>query len=87
MKPDVNFWIEPSHGYYEGDAPMMFGVRETTVDLANYPYDIMGKQKGSVTMNGLITATALSYVRGSEHSYKMMQAADGSQTVWAEFCP
>lgn len=87
MKPDVNFWIEPSHGYYEGDAPMMFGVRETTVDLANYPYDIMGKQKGSVTMNGLITATALAYVRGSEHSYKMMQAADGSQTVWAEFCP
>lgn len=87
MKPDVNFWIEPSHGYYDGEAPMMFGVKETTVDLADYPYDIMGKQKGSITMNGLITAAVLAHVRGSEHSYRMMQAADGSQTVWAEFCP
>lgn len=87
MKSDVNFWIESSHGYYENGAPMMFGVQETTVDLANYPYDIMGKQKGEITMNGLITATILAYVRGTVHSYKMMQNADGSQTVWAEFCP
>lgn len=87
MKPDINFWIEPSHGYYDGDAQMMFGVRETTVDLAVYPYDIMGKQKGSLTMNGLITAAVLAYVRGLEHTYRMVQASDGSQTVWAEFCP
>lgn len=45
MKPDVNFWIEPSHGYYDGEAPMMFGVKETTVDLADYPYDIMGNRR------------------------------------------
>ena len=48
MKPDVNFWIEPSHGYYDGEAPMMFGVKETTVDLADYPYDIMGKQSPGI---------------------------------------
>ena len=77
MKPDVNFWIEPSHGYYDGEAPMMFGVKETTVDLADYPYDIMGKQKGSITMNGLITAAVLAHDRGSEHRYRLMQAADG----------
>jgi len=38
-------------------------------------------------MNGMIAGTVLAYVRGSVHSYKMMQMADGSQTVWAEFCP
>lgn len=87
MKADTNFWIEPSHGYYENDAPMMYGVRETTVDLSQYPYDIEGRQKGSITMNGLITAAVLAYVRGTEHSCRLMKGADGSQIVWAEFCP
>lgn len=84
MQSDVNFWTEPSYGYYD---EYMFGVRETSVDLADYSYDIKGKEKGTVKMNGLITASVLAYVRGTVHSFTMMKEADGSQVIWAEYVP
>ena len=87
MKSDVNFWIEPAGGFFQGDAPLLYGIGETTIDLASYPYEVEGLAKGSVTMNGLIAASVLAYVRGEVHSYRTMQNADGTRSIWAEFCP
>ena len=87
MKAELNFWIEPAGAYFCGDAPQMYGVRETTIALSAYPHDIEGRSRGSVTMHGLITAAVLAYVRGEVHSYRTMQTAEGARSIWAEFCP
>ena len=87
MKADTCFWTESPEKYFESASENLFGVRQTTVDLSVYPYDIEGRDRGSVTLDGLIVSAVLAYVRGSIHSYRTMVTAEGSQTVWAEFCP
>lgn len=87
MKSDTNFWIESSQGYFDAGDEIMFGIRDTSVDLSQYMFDIKGRKKGTVAMNGLIAAAVIAYVRGTSHTYKMQKEADGSQIIWAEFCP
>lgn len=88
MLANENLWIKATRGYFENENPAVHGVTESKVDLAKFPYDIGGKNSGTVSMNGLVVASTLALVRGSFH-YTLNDAlnSDGERVIWAEYTP
>lgn len=85
METKSSFWLTAEHGYFEYHDPALYGVSEKTIDLATFPYDINGRNSGTIAMNGLITAASLAFVRGEIRMLAGSEQVDGTHTIWAEY--